>query len=156
MASRTNKYLRSKSKKILHNATYTESSGFPPGVLPTNTDVIESMIYLMRPDRAGEKQRNVDDAAKILGYALRQQWEYCTVYTIQIEHIKKKIVKHYEEFRFNIQTRVQKRNQSWMDRMVIYNAKNTELFDIYCKDEKSRKSREEEIGGVEMGEAEYT
>ena len=82
MASHTNKYLRSKSKKTLHNATYTESSGFPPGVLPTNTDVIESMIYLMRPDRAGEKQRNVDDAAKILGYALRQQWEYCTVYTI--------------------------------------------------------------------------
>ena len=52
-------------------------------------DVIESMLYLLRPERAGKNNRSIDVAANLLSYALMQQWEYCTVYTVNIKYIKK-------------------------------------------------------------------
>ena len=149
-----NRNLRSKAKKILHNVVYTESSGFPPGLLPTNQDVIESMLYLLRPERAGRAVRSVEDAENILSYALRQQWEHCTVYTIGIKHIKEKVSKIYKDFRAHISTKTSRRNDNWKDKMVIFNADQSKLCDIYCRNDEARKAREEEVG-VEMSDVEY-
>ena len=46
---------RSQAKKTLGNVDYIEHADFPHGVLPTKKDIIENMLYLMRPKRAGQE-----------------------------------------------------------------------------------------------------
>ena len=117
-------------------------------------DVIESMLYLLRPERAGKNNRSIDEAANLLSYALMQQWEYCTVYTVNIKYIKKRVIKLYNDFQNNIHTRKNRRNDNWKLKMVKYNEKMRCHCDIYCTNDDARKTREEEVG-VEMGEDEY-
>ena len=154
MDTAARKNLRSKSKKTLHNVDYIESSGFPAGVLPTKKDVIESMIYLLRPERAGKTIRDADTAAGICSYALQQQWRYCTVYTIQIQHIKKHVLTLYKKFNFFNQTRERDRNDNWKKRVIQFNIDMTQLFDIFCSNDHARLAQEKEFG-VAMGEAEH-
>ena len=145
--------LRSKTTKVINNVTYTESSGLPPGVLPTKRDVAESMLYLTRSDIAGSQGRNLNDAALILAFALQSQWEYCTVYTIGYRYIRDKILDFYNVFKTNFQYR-QKKTDKWKSRMDSYNADMDQIFDIYCSNDEARKRREEAVG-VPMGEAEF-
>ena len=51
---------RSKTQRNINGTVYSESTGFSPGILPTKKDIIESMIYLLRPDRAGKNGRTVE------------------------------------------------------------------------------------------------
>ena len=155
MSSHRNRNLRSKATKNINGTIYTESCGLPPGILPTHRDVAESMLYLLRPERAGKNVRKIEDAADILSHALRAQWEFCTVYTIAFHHIKAKIISDYKEFRTNYQYREKKKTPPWKSRMVKYNHKMNKLFDIFCHNETARKAREEEVG-VSMGDAEFS
>ena len=116
---------------------------------------MESMLYLLRPARAGKANRSMDEAANILSYALKQQWENCTVYPTRAKNIKVQIVKMYTDFRKKYQHRVHLQNDSWKSKMVIYNDSMTKLFDIYCTNDAARKSQED-INGVPMGEAEHS
>ena len=61
---------RSKTQKIVNGTVYSESSGFSPGVLPTYRDIIQGMMYLLRPGRPGKHGRTMDEAARLLAYAV--------------------------------------------------------------------------------------
>ena len=63
---------------------YSEAGGYRPGVLPTYKDVMQSLMYLLRPDRAGKAGRTVKEACRLQAYALIEHWEYCNVYRIHI------------------------------------------------------------------------
>ena len=54
----------------LGDTIYKENDGFPKGMLPTKKEVIECMLYLFRPSRAGSSNRSKDSAALILSHAL--------------------------------------------------------------------------------------
>ena len=80
---------RTRVSSVIGNATYKEAEGLPHGILPTKKHVIECMIYLLRPDRAGAAVRSREDAAEILAFALVDHWEYCNVYTVGFSVRKK-------------------------------------------------------------------
>ena len=63
---------RSKTQRNINGTVYSESTGFSPGILPTKKDIIESMIYLLRPDRAWKTGRTVEDAGSLLACVLVQ------------------------------------------------------------------------------------
>ena len=145
---------RSKTQRTLIGTVYSESSGFSPGVLPTFKDIIQGMIYLVRPDRAGKHGRTVDEAARLLAYAVMEHWEYCDVYTIQIKHVHKKVKKVYDTFKLNVNTRASKQTEKWKINMEKYNQDMEKLFDIFCSDENARLKREEKTE-VPMGPDEW-
>jgi hypothetical protein len=72
------KKTRSKTHRNIDGTVYSESSGFSPGVLPSQREIVESMLYLLRPDRAGKLGRTVAEAIMLLAYDVIDHWEYCT------------------------------------------------------------------------------
>ena len=57
---------RSKAKRTLCDTDYVEAFDLPNGVLPSKKHVVECMLYLLRPARAGKAVRTKEDASKIL------------------------------------------------------------------------------------------
>ena len=55
---------------------YFESADLPHGVLPTNKAVIEVMLYLLRPRRAGQSQRSRSNAADMLASVLQEHGSF--------------------------------------------------------------------------------
>ena len=86
------KYTRSKTQNKLNEVVYSESSGFKPGILPTKKDVIQTMMYLLRPARAGKSQRTTEEATRMLSYLLIDHWELCTIYTIKVRSTIKLVI----------------------------------------------------------------
>ena len=89
---------RAKVTSILGDTAYKEAEGLPNGVLPTKKQVVECMMYLLRPNRAGTVNRSREDAAKILSYVLVEHWEHCNIYTIHERHVANKILVMYKQF----------------------------------------------------------
>ena len=145
---------RSRTQKTLQTTVYLEASDLPNGVLPTKKQVIECMLYLLRPSRAGKLQRSKTDAAQLLASALQDHWMYCNIYTIHKMHISKKIMDLYERFCLNIRRPTSKQSEPWKAQMVVYNTTMDTLFDIFCEDEKARKKKEDEFN-VKMADMEW-
>ena len=135
---------RSKTQRNINGTIYIESSGFSPGVLPSQREIVESMLYLLRPDRAGKLGRTVAEASRLLAYAVIDHWEYCTIYTKKIQNVQNQIMKTYETFKTNVNTRTERRTDSWKAKMDIYNKEMEKLLDIFCTDEVARLKREEQ------------
>ena len=70
-------FTRSKVQKNINGTVYKENGGFSRGILPTQKEIVENMVYLLRSDRAGKVQRTVEEASRLLAYALIQHWEHC-------------------------------------------------------------------------------
>ena len=146
---------RSKAKKVLCQSVYTEASDLPNGVLPTKKQVIECMLYLLRPSRAGKVQRSKEDAARILASAIQDHWMYCNIYTINKKYIVKKIVEMYERFCLNLRRPTSKQSENWKTQMVEYNISMDTMFDIFCEDENARKLKEDEFD-IKMADMEWS
>ena len=145
---------RSHSRKTLCGVDYIERAELPNGMLPTGKDVIQIMLYLLRPKRAGQAQRSKDAAAQLLAELVQEHWLLCNVYTIHTRHIKKHILKLYSEFVTLVQTRKQRQSDSFQARAAIFNEKMKQLMDVFCQNSKIRKKMELEHG-VKMGEMEW-
>jgi len=143
---------RSKAQKVLGTVVYTPD--FPNGVLPVKRVIIENMIYLMRPQRAGQSQRSKNDAAFLLSEMLQDHWIFCNIYTIAVRHIKAKIIQLYNDFTNLVQTRKNRRNERYNNRVRDFNASAVKLFDIFCEDESKRKKLEE-LHDVKTTSVEY-
>ncbi|XP_050821617.1 uncharacterized protein LOC127057039 [Gopherus flavomarginatus] len=144
----------SKAKKTLGNVDYIESSEFSQGILPTNKDVIQNMLYLLQPKRAGQAQRSKEDAAQLLAELLQEHWLFCNLHTIATENIKKNILKMYEEFTKLYQTRKQRQNQSFTEKADTFNRSAEQLFDIFCTDTVIRNELEQ-YSGIKMTDVEW-
>lgn len=145
---------RSKAKKLILNSVYIEASDLPNGVLPTKKQVVECMLYLLRPSRAGKLQRTKDEAARILASALQEHWIYCNIYTIHNDHITKRILVLYHRFCLNLRRPTSKQSDTWKAQMVEYNTSMDTLFDIFCEDDKARKKKEDEFD-IKMADMEW-
>jgi len=133
----------------LGSKTYTEQADFQNGILPTKQDIIENMMYLLRPDRAGKTGRSKDQAASILSYVLMEHWIFCNIYTVARKNVKSKILELYAVFMNKYQTRKDRKNQKYFESVEKFNDDCLKLFDIYCEDEITRK-RLETFHGVKM------
>lgn len=138
-----------KARKTLGTVEYVESSGFTQGILPTKKDVVQNMLYLLQPKRAGQAQRSKEDAAYLLAEHLQEHWLVCNLHTIGTQNIKKLILKMYEEFTRLYQTRKQRQNQAFTERADKFNESSEKLFDIFCTDAQLR-NKLEEYSGIKM------
>ncbi|XP_027506453.1 uncharacterized protein LOC116791767 [Chiroxiphia lanceolata] len=143
-----------RARKTLGTVEYVESSGFAQGVLPTRKDVVQNMLYLLQPKRAGQAQRSKEDAAQLLAEHLQEHWLVCNLHTIATQNIKKLILKMYEEFTRLYQTRKQRQNQKFSDRADKFNESSEKLFDVFCTDTQMR-DKLEEYSGIKMTSIEW-
>jgi len=84
---------RSQARKTLVAAVYIENAEFTHGTLPTGKDIIQNMLYLLRPNRAGQAERSTEAAARLLAELIEEHWLFCNQYTIHSRHIKTHILK---------------------------------------------------------------
>ena len=133
---------RSRARKILSGYVYNEASDLPNGILPTKKQIIECMMYLLRPSTAGKNQRSKEDAAKILASVLQDHWLYCNIYTIDKRYISKKILDLYSRFQTNLNRPVSQQSDKWKSQMIEYNTSMELLFDIFCNDKTAKKKKE--------------
>lgn len=145
---------RSKARKSLREVDYVELPEFSSGILATKKEVIQNMLYLLRPKRAGQAQRSKDDAANILAELLQEHWLFCNLYTISTKSIRKHILKLYEDFTNLVQTRKLRQNANYQSKADLFNAEACKLFDIFCEDIVQRKKLER-LHGVKMLELEW-
>ena len=92
--------------------------------------------------------------SSLLACVLVQHWEFCTIYTIKLCHVQTKIKKLYETFKANSNTRSERKNEAWKNKMDLYNKEMELLLDISTSDENKRMKREEETE-VKMGPDEF-
>lgn len=147
-------YTRSQARKTLGTTDYIEKGEYPQGKLPTCRDIVESMLYLLRPKRSSQAQRSRGDASQLLAELLQEHWLFCNLYTINTRHIKNKILKLYEEFISLVQTRKQRQNENYFSKIEAFNKQGEEIFDVFCKDTEVRKKLEQQHG-VKMGDMEW-
>ncbi|XP_076058595.1 uncharacterized protein LOC143035612 [Oratosquilla oratoria] len=88
----------SHSGKTLCGVDYIERLELLHGMLPTGKDVIQIMLYLLRPKRAGQAQRSKDATAQLLAELVQEHLLFCKLYNIHTRHIKKRILKLYGQF----------------------------------------------------------
>ncbi|XP_010158397.1 PREDICTED: uncharacterized protein LOC104515925 [Eurypyga helias] len=143
-----------RARKTLGTVEYVESSGFTQGILPTKKDVVQNMLYLLQPKRAGQAQRSKEDAAQLLAEHLQEHWLICNLHTIATQNIKKLILKMYEEFTRLYQTRKQRQNQAFSERADKFNESSEKLFDVFCTDTQMR-NKLEEYSGIKMTSIEW-
>ncbi|XP_061321272.1 uncharacterized protein LOC133275362 [Pezoporus flaviventris] len=143
-----------RARKTLGTVEYVESSGFTQGILPTKKDVVQNMLYLLQPKRAGQAQRSKEDAAQLLAEHLQEHWLVCNLHTIATQNIKKLILKMYEEFTRLYQTRKQRQNQAFTEKADRFNESSEKLFDVFCTDTQTR-NKLEECSGIKMTSIEW-
>ncbi|XP_071423035.1 uncharacterized protein [Pithys albifrons albifrons] len=143
-----------RARKTLGTVEYVEASGFAQGVLPTRRDVVQNMLYLLQPKRAGQAQRSKEDAAQLLAEHLQEHWLVCNLHTIATQNIKKLILKMYEEFTRLYQTRKQRQNDAFCKRADRFNEGSEKLFDVFCTDVQMR-DKLEECSGIKMTSIEW-
>ena len=147
--------LRSLTSKELAGVKYTEKFDFNNGLLPTEKDVLEMMLYHLSPIRAGRAQLSKDGAADMVADGLIDHWVWCNVYTLSRHAVRKNIIKLYDEFMYLVRTRPALRTEKWkLSKAQPFNEKVTKtLFDILVTD-KARKKSLEVFYGVKMSEVE--
>ena len=133
----------------LGDTVYVERDGLPNGTLPSKKEVLECLFYLLRPDRAGAFQRSKEEAAMLLAHALVDHWEFCTVYTVDYRYVRDGILKLHTNF--HNMRRHQVRDQH---KLPKFNEDMDVIFDIFCKNAKSRKAKED-ANNVPMGPKEF-
>lgn len=120
-------------------------------MLPTGKDIIQNMLYLLRPKRAGQAQRSREAAAQLIAELLQEHWLFCNLYT---RHLKKDILKLHGDFLTLVQTRKQRQNDSFPKRAEAFNTRALEVFDIFCQDHVIRRKLEQKHG-VKMSDMEW-
>uniref|UniRef100_A0A673AE47 Uncharacterized protein n=1 Tax=Sphaeramia orbicularis TaxID=375764 RepID=A0A673AE47_9TELE len=109
---------RSHAKKTLGAVDYLQKPEFPHGMLPTGKGIIQNMLYLLRPNQAGQAQRSRVDAAQLVAELLQEHWLLCNPCTIHTRHIKNHILKLYGDFTCLIQTRKSRQNDNFAETKI--------------------------------------
>ena len=114
-------YTRNRSQKKILDEVYVERGGLPPGMLPLQKTIIENMIYLNRPDRAGADTRSAKESATFFSYVLIEHWTFCNCHTVTVGNVSTKIENLYKEFLNFVQTRKEKRTNTWEEKAKKFN-----------------------------------
>ena len=79
----------------INGITYRPCEQLSIGVLPTKRNVLECMLYLMRPGAPGP-QIKVEEASNILARNLTRHWGFANIYTKDWRYVAKDITKLYK------------------------------------------------------------
>ena len=84
---------RSKTHKTLEDVEFVECSEFLQGKLPTRKNIIELMLYILRP---GKNQVSKNEAASMVASIVEEHLLFCNLYTVRTRHIANVVLKLYD------------------------------------------------------------
>ena len=139
----------------INGITYRPCEQLSIGVLPTKRNVLECMLYLMRPGAPGP-QIKVEEASNILARNLTRHWGFANIYTKDWRYVARDITKLYKTAHNNwrYSAKSMKKSEQWKKNMDKFNTGMEELFNIFCTDDAARK-KQEEITGIKMRKEEF-
>ena len=83
---------RGKTQRQIGEEIYKESKTLPFGVLSTKKDIIQCMLFFLRPENSEKTQRTTEDACYIVASSLIENWLYSNIYTKGVKYVKKKFL----------------------------------------------------------------
>ena len=133
---------RSMVLRDINGITYRPCEQLSIGVLPTKRNVLECMLYLMRPGAPGPYIK-VEEASNILARNLTRHWGFANIYTKDWRYVAKDITKLYKSAHNNwrYSAKSMKKSEQWKKNMDKFNTGMEELFNIFCTDDAARKKR---------------
>ena len=90
---------KGKTQRRIREEIYKKSETLPLGVLLTKKDIIQCILFLLRPENSGKTRRTTEDACYIVASSLIENWLYSTIYTKEVKHVKKQIFELYKKFK---------------------------------------------------------
>ena len=166
-------WLRSSGQRTLGDVTFVAKPLFTPGLLPTEFEVLEVMLFHILPC-PGRQQKSKAEVASVVAIGLMEHWIFQNIYTIQKVKINqkmylkgsmqfhfvlqrcivKKILTLYNEFHNLINTPNQRRTSTWHEKILLpFVTKIQSCLDISCKDKVALR-KQEKFHGVKMTENE--
>ena len=147
-------------RRLSLRSTFTQTLGdeelsgreyFDGGLLPTERQVIEMMIWVMAP-RKGKKQTSMVEAATVVAEALKEHWIWSNVYPKYLVNIKNQVEKLFLEFKKLKSTAKVKQTDTWKTgKLGPFLAKIKRGMDIGTEDAKYLAKQEIDYG-VKMTE----
>ena len=123
--------------KVLHSGeTFTNCQNFQSGVLPTKRQVIERILSL--------SNFRTQEASKTIAKELFDRWIWCNVYPVHLLTITERIRNTASEFSMLDRWSKKRRNYTFLQKEAAFLQDIDKLFDVFCYDEKQRKSLERE------------
>ena len=134
--------------KVLHSGdTFTSCENFPSGVLPTERQVIERILYF--------KNFHTMDAANDVAKEVYNRWVWCNIYPLHQYSISKKIQALIKSFTRLDRWSKKKRGESFLSEESEFLSKVDKLFDVICIDEDQRRCLEKKHG-LRMTDDDYS
>ena len=113
------------TKVLLSGHTFKSMKEFPPGVLPTNREVICRVL--------NEEKFLQYEAAHTVAEKLVQLCICCNVYTISTARVGSKIQQLMKEFSNLDRYLKTKRGTTFLQKEATFMEKRESLFDIFCE-----------------------
>ena len=161
--------LRSSGQKILGDVTFIAKPHFTPGLLPSQREVIEVMLFHLLPGIPGRKPKSRDNASNVVAGGLVEHWVFQNIYTIQKvgfcfqvfnnskfmqRCVIKKVQDLYEDFSYLLNYPKKKKTGNWVaNTLQPFLMKIETCLDIACTDPGALKKLEK-FHGVKMTEEE--
>ena len=143
--------LRSTYSQHLDTEVFQGREEFEGGLLPTERNVIEMMIWAVA-SRTGRKQVSAKAAAKLVAEILFDHWVWSNCYPKKLGNIQNQVENLYVEFKKLRETRTKKQTQNWKtEKVPAYLERIKQGFDISTYDA-NYLSKMESLYGVKMEE----
>ena len=154
--------LRSTYSQHLDTEVFHGREEFDGGLLPTERNVIEMMIWAVA-SRTGRKQVSAKTAAKLVAEILHEHWVWSNVYPKKLGNIENQVESLYTEFKKLRETRPKKQTENWRTNRVLpflerikrgfdistydgnYLAKMVKLYGVKMEEE-DKQYREDQVG----------
>ena len=143
--------LRSTYSQRLDTEAFQGREEFDGGLLPTERNVIEMMIWAVA-SRTGRKQVSAKAAAKLVAEILHDHWVWSNCYPKKQGNIQNQVENLYTEFKKLRETRPKHQTQNWRtNRVLPFLERIKRGFDISTYDV-TYLSKMENLYGVKMEE----
>ena len=146
--------LRSTRTQTLGDEVFSGRDVFECGMLPTEKEVIEMMIWVMAP-RDGKVAVSMATSARMVAGIMMQHWIWSNVYPKKLQNVQKQIEKLYLEFKKLKSTSKLKQTENWKKEKVgLFLERIKKGMDISTYDSKYLALLESECGpyGIKMTE----
>lgn len=146
--------LRSTYSQCLGEVVFHGREEFEGGMLPTEMEVIEMMVWVIAR-RMNSMQVSMSIAARMVAEVLLEHWVWSNVYPKKLENIQKQVETLYMEFKKLKSVGSVKQTDSWRkDKLLPFLERIKKGFNISTYDGKFLAKQEEKYG-VKMEQEDY-
>ena len=126
--------LRSTFSQSVGGEVFQGRDEFEGGLLPTEREVIEMMVWFIAPGQ-GKRQLSMVESAKIVSQALSEHWIWSNVYPKKLQNVQNQVEKLFKEFKKLQATAKVKQTDNWRkDRLNPFLERISKGLDISTYD----------------------